>query len=374
MFALGEQPDLAEDGKTCELTRGHGLDHTHGARLEHGLEPGTFLRELQTRKQAPDFGHPFLDDRVLLDEPMVLLSAESDRLGWAVGHHVGPAERPLLSNPPFTEGVGLPERGDDATAVAHAHPSIRDDLKVNGFPRDPDDEVGEVAVGVEAVAGAQRRDTEPRPVAGELNALQELSRNPPREPWRCGHFELFLGRPAVRLNERHVEATSAACDSLLRRRQTDDGRRTIERDEVHVIVDPEYRAFRVAVPAGSVKLMSGAQEVVRVSRADAVCLGELLEGRWLRHPRVEEPEECQGEQPMQDLALPRRANDPRARLLAQEEVQVDEELDVGVVRLSLEEARRQDEQMVALEAFAQDVLRRARHAAELDAGGAIGAE
>jgi len=77
---------------------------------------------------------------------------------------------------------------------------------------------------------------------------------------------------------------------------------------------------------------------------------------------------------VEELPLAGGAGDPRARLLPQEEVEVDEELDVGVIGLALEQARRQDEQVVALESFAQDVLRRARQAAELDAGRAVGAE
>src|SRR4029434_8180071 len=77
---------------------------------------------------------------------------------------------------------------------------------------------------------------------------------------------------------------------------------------------------------------------------------------------------------MEDVPLPGGAGDARARLLAQEEVEVDEELDVGVIGPALEQARRQDEQVVALESFAQDVLRGARQAAELDAGGAVWAE
>ena len=120
--------------------------------------------------------------------------------------------------------------------------------------------------------------------------------------------------------------------------------------------------------------MGGAQEVVRLARPDAVRLGELLEGRRLRCRRVEEAEQREGEQPMKDVPLPGGADDARARLLAQEEVQVDEELDVGVIGPALEQARRQDEQVVALESFAQDVLGRARQAAELDAGRAVGAE
>src|SRR5262249_11581176 len=94
----------------------------------------------------------------------------------------------------------------------------------------------------------------------------------------------------------------------------------------------------------------------------------------LRGRRVEEAEQRESEQPIEDVPLPGGAGDARARLLTQEEVEVDEELDVGVVGPALEQARRQDEQVVVLESFAQDVLRRARQAAELDAGGTVRAE
>src|SRR5262245_40359855 len=120
--------------------------------------------------------------------------------------------------------------------------------------------------------------------------------------------------------------------------------------------------------------MSGPQELVLLSRPNAIRVGEVLE-RWrLRRRRVEEAEQREGEEPMQDGPLPRRAGDARARLLAQEEIQVDQELDVGVVGLSLEQARRQDEQVVALKSLAQEVLGRARQASELDAGRAVRAE
>src|SRR5262249_57467709 len=113
---------------------------------------------------------------------------------------------------------------------------------------------------------------------------------------------------------------------------------------------------------GGREVVGGAQEVVRLARADAVRLGELIEGRRLRGRRVEEAEQRESEQPIEDVPLPGGAGDARARLLAEEEVEVDEELDVGVIGSALEQARRQDEQVVVLASFAQDVLRRARQA------------
>jgi hypothetical protein len=204
--------------------------------------------------------------------------------------------------------------------------------------------------------------------------LAELGGDVPEQPRRRPHLEPLLARPAVGLRDAHVEAAPGRRHVHLRRRQPDDGRLAVESEEVHVRVDPEERALRAAVLAGAVELMSGAQEMVRLARPDAVRLGELLEAGRLRSRRVEEAEQREGEQPMKDVPLPGGADDARARLLAQEEVQVDEELDVGVVGLALEQARRQDEQVVALEALAQDVLGRARQAAELDAGRAVGAE
>src|SRR5215831_11345536 len=240
---------------------------------------------------------------------------------------------------------------------------------------DPDDEARKVATGVEAVAGAERRDPEPRPVARELNGLAELGGDGPEQARRRPHLEFLLARLAVRLGDANVESTpDGGRHPDLRRRQPDDCLLAVEREEVHVRVDTEEGAFRAAVMARGIQLMGGAQEVVRLARADAVRLGELLEGRRLRGRRVEQAEQRESEQPIEDVPLPGGAGDARARLLAEEEVEVDEELDVGVIGSALEQARGQDEQVVALESFAQDVLRGAGQAAELDAGGAVRAE
>src|SRR5215470_10882522 len=240
---------------------------------------------------------------------------------------------------------------------------------------DPDDEARKVATGVEAVARSERRDPESRPVARELNGLAELGGDGPEEPRRRPHLEFLLARLAVRLGDANVESTpDGGRHPHLRRRQPDDGLLAVEREEVHVRVDTEEGAFRAAVMARGIQLMGGAQEVVRLARADAVRLGELLEGRRLSGRRVEEAEQREREQPIEDVPLPGGAGDARARLLAEEEVEVDEELDVGVIGSPLEQARGQDEQVVALESFAQDVLRGAGQAAELHAGGAVRAE
>src|SRR6185295_15279836 len=156
---------------------------------------------------------------------------------------------------------------------------------------DPDDEAGKVATRVEAVAGPKGRDTEPRPLARKLNGLAELGGDVPEQPRRRPHLEFLLARPAVGLRDAHVEATPGGRHVHHRRRQRDDGRLALESEEVHVRVDPEDRAPRAAIPAGAVELMSGAEEVVRLGRPDAVRLGELLEGGRLRGRRVEEAEQ-----------------------------------------------------------------------------------
>src|SRR5262245_43751461 len=97
VMTLLELLDQAEDCEAGELTRGHVLDHAPGARLQRRLEAGALLGELQPREQAPDLVDPLLDHRVLPDQPVVLLFAEPDRLGWAVGHDIGRAETGLLA-------------------------------------------------------------------------------------------------------------------------------------------------------------------------------------------------------------------------------------------------------------------------------------
>ena len=104
---------------------------------------------------------------------------------------------------------------------------------------EPDDEARKVATRVEAVAGAERRDTEPRPVARELYGLAELGGDGPEPPRRRPHLELLLARSAVGLRDVHVEATPRGRHSHLRRRQRDDGRLAVEGEEFHVSVDPE---------------------------------------------------------------------------------------------------------------------------------------
>src|SRR6185295_11856761 len=183
---------------------------------------------------------------------------------------------------------------------------------------EPDDEAGKVATRVEPVAGPKRRDTEPRPLACKLDGLAELRGDVPEQPRRRPHLELLLARPAVGLRDAHIEAMPGGRHLHLRRRQRDDGRRAVESEEVHVGVDPEERALGAAIPAGGVELMSGAQEVIRLARPDAVRLGELLEAGRLRSRRVEEAEQREGEQPMKYVPLPGGADDARARLLAQE--------------------------------------------------------
>ena len=231
----------------------------------------------------------------LLDEPTVVVSVD---VGQEHVQHIRRRDPDLVE-------VGERFRGridEDALAV------------------DPDDEARKVATRVEAVAGSERCDPEPRPVARELNGLAELGGDGPEQPRRRPHLEFLLARPAVRQGDANVEPAPGGRHSHLRRRQRDDGRLAVESEEVHVRVDPEERAFRAAIVARGIELMGGAQEVVRLARPDAVRLGELLEGRRLRCRRVEEAEQRESEQPMEDVPLPGGAGNARARLLAQEEV------------------------------------------------------
>src|SRR5215467_11436188 len=134
VMTLLELLDQAEDGEAGELSRVHVLDDAPSPRVQRRLESGALLSELQPLKQASDLVDPLLDHRVLPDQPVVLLFAEPDRLGGAVGHDVGGAETVLMADAPLTEGVAPGQRRDDTTAITHAHPSVGDDLEVHGFP------------------------------------------------------------------------------------------------------------------------------------------------------------------------------------------------------------------------------------------------
>src|SRR5262249_57325835 len=128
---------------------------------------------------------------------------------------------------------------------------------------DPDDEARKVATGVEAVAGSERRDPEPRPVARELNGLAELSGDGPEEPRRRPHLEFLLARLAVPLGDANVESTpDGRRHPHLRRRQPDDGLLAVECEGVHVRVDTKEAAFRASVMARGIHLMAGAPEVL----------------------------------------------------------------------------------------------------------------
>src|SRR5262245_38152670 len=135
VMTLLEFLDQAEDCEAGELPGGHVLDDAPGPRVQRRLEPGALLGELQPWKQAPDLVDSLLDHRVLPDQPVVLLFAEPDRPGGAVGHDVGCAETQLWTDAPFAEGVAPAQRRDDTAAVAYAHPSVSDDLEMHGLPR-----------------------------------------------------------------------------------------------------------------------------------------------------------------------------------------------------------------------------------------------
>jgi hypothetical protein len=92
---------------------------------------------------------------------------------------------------------------------------------------------------------------------------------------------------------------------------------------------------------------------------------ELLE-RWLPgQPRIEDAEDRQRQELGQSIPLSRGPDEARSDASAEEEVQVDDELDVPVVRPVLDEGGRQDEDVVAVHPFAQEVASGLGRAPEL---------
>src|SRR6185369_7443928 len=89
---------------------------------------------------------------------------------------------------------------------------------------------------------------------------------------------------------------------------------------------------------------------------------------------VENSEDDQGEETLQRVPLPRAADEPGGLAVAREEVQIDEELDVRVVRASLEEALGNDEDVLAAQPLAEQVTRGLRDAAHLDTDAPVRAE
>src|SRR5262245_61272332 len=133
-MALLELLNHAEDCEAGELTRGHVLDDTPSPRLQRRLKSGALLGELQPRDQALHFVDSLLYDRVLPDQPVVLLFAEPDRLGGTVGHDVGRTEPRLIADAPFAEGVAPAQRRDETAAGTHAHAPVGDNLEMHGLP------------------------------------------------------------------------------------------------------------------------------------------------------------------------------------------------------------------------------------------------
>src|SRR5207249_2532112 len=84
------------------------------------------------------------------------------------------------------------------------------------------------------------------------------------------------------------------------------------------------RGVTPRTPSRAVALVGRAQEVVGLARLDAVRLAELFERRRLGRRRIEEAEQREREEAVEDVPLPGGPDDHRARLLAEEEVQVDE--------------------------------------------------
>ena len=113
-LAMLARLDRTEDGEARKLTRRHILDDTSDLESGLRLEPGQLLGHLESREQPADLAEPFLDDRVLVDEPVVLPLTQTDGLARPVRHHVGHAEASLVTDPPLPEAVGLDECRDDS--------------------------------------------------------------------------------------------------------------------------------------------------------------------------------------------------------------------------------------------------------------------
>ena len=140
-----------------------------------------------------------------------------------------------------------------------------------------------------------------------------------------------------------------------------------EHGVVDVVLDPEQRALRRRTRPHGEGLERHPEEVVRLPVRDSVVALQRLEAGLLGEGRVEEPEDRQRQEPPQRLPLPRGPDDPRAEPPTGEEVQVDEELDVAVVRAAREEVGGQDEDLLALDPFPEEVPGRLGEASQLDA-------
>ena len=102
-------------------------------------------------------------------------------------------------------------------------------------------------------------------------------------------------------------------------------------------------------------LVGEAQEAVGLPVGHPVPPLELLE-RWLPgQPRIEDAEDRQRQELGQRIPLSRRSDDARPDASAEEEVQVDDELDVTVVGPILDERGRQNEDVVAAHPFAEEI-------------------
>jgi hypothetical protein len=66
---------------------------------------------------------------------------------------------------------------------------------------------------------------------------------------------------------------------------------------------------------------------------------------------VEHPEDRQGQEVGERIPLPRRSGNPRSDAAAEEKVQIDDELDVTIVRAVIDEGRRQYEDVLAVHPF-----------------------
>ena len=199
------------------------------------------------------------------DEPGLLGEGAEDGIGRDDGRAAAAEE--LLHEPAVVVGVDVGQehvghvRGGDADPLEVGE-GLRRGVHQHALAVEPDDEAGEVATGVEAVAGAERRDAEARPFARELDRLAQIIGDGADPPARRPHLELPLGFPTVGLHDAHVERAAARRHAHLSRRQRDDGLLVIEGDPVHVVVDAEQRAVRVGAPPRAVALVGRAQEGV----------------------------------------------------------------------------------------------------------------
>src|SRR5262249_30099967 len=102
----------------------------------------------------------------------------------------------------------------DADTIEVGEP-LRGRIDEDASTIDPDDEAGEVAAGIEPMAGAERSDAESRPVGRELDRFAKIGRYGTDAAAGRAHLEIFRSVPAILLHDPHVERASPWCHTDL---------------------------------------------------------------------------------------------------------------------------------------------------------------